>query len=128
MNYNQQKNIKYNKLLNNNSDTNSDINSEELPISTIYDANNNFTITFFENLDSVSNMFSPLGISIILSLIHLGALYNTNNQLTNLLGIKYNIEDIKYLYHHFNNEVIKITNVFIANNKIKINKEYLHMI
>jgi serine protease inhibitor len=102
--------------------------SDQVPSKSIYDANNEFTIILFENLDQASNIFSPLSISFALSLIHLAALGNTNNQLTTLLGTKYSVDDLKRLYGQFNNKVIKINNALIINNKIKINKEYLQMI
>ena len=102
--------------------------SEHTPSKNIYDANNDFTINLFENLDGASNIFSPLSLSYALSLIHLAALGNTNNQLTKVLGTKYDIDDLNLLNQQFNNSVIKMNTAFIINKKIRVNNEYLEMI
>ncbi|XWV26903.1 serpin [Tupanvirus soda lake] len=101
---------------------------ENFPKKTITDANNQFSIILFENLDGASNIISPLSISFVLSLVQLAALGNTNKQLTNILGYKYSSDELKRIYTLFNNQVLKMTNALIINKKIHVNKEYLELI
>lgn len=113
------------------SDHNSEIklnNGLDMIKNNIPDANNMFTLSMFDNLDGSSNLFSPIGISFALSLVHLGAIGNTNNELTKLLGYKYTLDDLEYIHELFNNEIMTINNVMIINQNNKINKEYLNMI
>lgn len=91
-------------------------------------ANNQFTTTLFDGLDSASNIISPLSVSFALSLVHLGAMGETNNQLTHLLGYKYGLDDLKYLYKQFNSDIISMSNILIINKNIGINQEYVDMI
>lgn len=107
------------------------ITTEENPQSqhkTMADANNSFTINMFDNLDGASNLFSPISITYALSLIHLAALGNTDNQLTKLFNYKYSVDDLEQIYKLFNNNVIQMTNLLLVNNKYKINKVYVDMI
>ncbi|XWV25564.1 hypothetical protein QJ856_gp0190 [Tupanvirus deep ocean] len=101
---------------------------DSVPKKTITDANNEFSIILFENLDGASNIISPLSISFLLSLVHLAALGNTNRQLTNVLGYKYSSDELKRVHTLFNNDVMKMTNALIINKKIHVNKEYLELV
>ena len=100
----------------------------EPKFSSITDANNNFTIVLFENLDGASNIISPLSITFAISLLHLASIGNTNKQLTNLLGYKYSANELEYIYGLLNNSIIKMTNALIINKNNKINKEYVDMV
>lgn len=94
-----------------------------MPKQTPSDANNIFTINLYENLDGASNIISPLSISIALSLINL-IIFGDINQLTNILGYKYNVDILEYLYKLFNSDIMKMTNVLIINKMVNFNKEY----
>lgn len=91
-------------------------------------ANIIFTINLFDSLDGASNLISPISICLALGLLQLGAKGTTDMELTRLLLHKYNLDELKYLYQHFNNDVIRMENIFIINNKIKINQEYLDLV
>ncbi len=126
MNYHR-KYVKYRKkynelkqLMNLDIDTTSDNN--------MIDANNEFTIDLFENLDGASNIFSPLAISFPLSLIQLGCIGQTSTQMTNILGHMYSIDELLILKKSFNNQVLKIENMLIYNKKINIKPAYIDMI
>ncbi|AVL94588.1 serine proteinase inhibitor [Moumouvirus australiensis] len=96
--------------------------------SKISDANHQFTINTFNNFDTASNIFSPLSLNYTLSLLHLGALDKTNNELVKLLKYKYSLDDLDYIKNIFNDESIKMSNLFIINDKYKINKEYIDLV
>lgn len=98
-----------------------------IPKNTITDANNNLTINLYENLEGASNLFSPISITFVLSLLDLAAIGSTDEQLIRFLNYKYSLDDLENLYTMFNNNIMKINIMFIINNK-KINNEYLNMI
>lgn len=90
--------------------------------------NYQFTIELFDNLQGTSNIFSPISIIFCLGLIQLSAAGRTDQQLTKILGHKYNLSELEYLYRTFNNSVMKITNAMIIDYDSRINEEYLDMI
>jgi len=92
------------------------------------DGNNEFTIDLFDNLESASNIFSPLGIIFALSLIHQGTLGVSSSQITKVLGYKYSTDDLKQNHELFNNSVIKMINVFIINKNLGLKKDYTNTI
>lgn len=92
------------------------------------DASIFFTLNLFDSLDGASNLISPLSISFALGMIQLATIGNTDKELTNLFNHKYNLDELQYIYRHFNNEIVKMNNVFIINQNKPINKEYLQMI
>nr|AEX63108.1 uncharacterized serpin-like protein [Moumouvirus Monve] len=96
--------------------------------SKISDANHSFTINTFNNFDTASNIFSPLSLNYALSILHLGALNKTNNELINLLKYKYNFDDLEYIKNIFNDDSIKMSNLFLINNNYKINEEYVDLV
>lgn len=95
--------------------------------SLIYNVNNPLCIKLFDNLEKGS-VFSPISIKLILSLIHLNSYGKTNNELTNLFGYKYTIGELMSIYKTFNNNIIKMTNTIIINNKYKVNDKQLKSI
>ncbi|AGF85572.1 serine proteinase inhibitor [Moumouvirus goulette] len=96
--------------------------------SKISNANHLFTINTFNNFDKASNIFSPLSLNYALSILHLGALNKTNNELINLLKYKYNFDDLEYIKNIFNDDSIKMSNLFLINDKYKINEEYINLV
>ena len=73
-------------------------------------------------------VFSPLSITFALSLLHLGARGNTDKQLTELFGHKYSVNELNDIYTLFNNDVMRLTNALIINEKYKVNDQYMNMI
>lgn len=94
----------------------------------ITEANNHFAIDFFENFDGASNIFSPISIIYVLSLIHLAAIGRTDTQLTNLLGHKFSVDDLHGVKKLFDSDSIKMMTEAIINKKYQINPEYIDMI
>ena len=91
-------------------------------------SNINFTINLFKNLTGNSNIVSPFSLEFALEILHLAAIGNTDTQLTNLFGHKYSIDELEYYNKLFNNDIMKINNAFIINDKIVLNKKYLDTI
>lgn len=77
---------------------------------------------------SKPTLFSPLGITFSLSLLHQSAQNNTNQELTNTLTQKYTLTDLNNIYNTFNNDTIKMSNSIIINNKYTPNQKYLNQI
>lgn len=94
----------------------------------ITDANNFFTIAMFDDLEGASNLFSPICVSILISLMQLAAINKTDQQLTKILQYKYSLDELEYMHKNFNNDVIKMSNILIVNDEFAINKEYRKMI
>ncbi len=92
------------------------------------DASLIFTMHLFDSLDGASNLISPINVSFALGLLQLVARGVTSNELTRLLSHKYNLDELKYIHSHFNNSVVKMTNVLIVDDKININQEYLDIV
>lgn len=92
------------------------------------DANNEFTIDLFDNLDGASNIFSPLAISFALSLIHLGSIGQASEQLTRVLGYKYDADELKTLRKSFNNQVFIMENALLYDKNIRIKMPYMQMV
>ena len=83
-------------------------NLSVIPINPTYrDINYDFTLNMFENFDSVSNLFSPIGMINSLVLIHIGAIQDTNNLLSHVIGAKFSIDDISRYSNLFNNQNLK---------------------
>lgn len=85
-----------------------------------------FAINIYDNLDGASNLISPLSVIYFISLFHLIALGNTSDQLTKVLGHKYNIEELSRFYQILNNDFIKMI-TFILVNGNEINQEYFKL-
>lgn len=79
------------------------------------DTNYYLTLELFNNLDSISNIFSPLSLMIGLTAIHTGAFGRTNNQLVDILGTKYQISDLEKYPKIFNNSCISIETLVMTN-------------
>jgi serpin B/serpin B11/12 len=92
------------------------------------DANNEFTIDLFDNLDGASNIFSPLAISFALSLIQLGTIGLAKSQLLELVGHNYDANELITLKKSFNNQVMKVINVIVYDEKINIKLQYQQII
>ena len=86
--------------------------------------NNTLTIKLFNQMNN-NNVFSPLSIIFALSLLHLSAFGNTENELSNLFNYKYSINELQQIYTIFNNDIMNLANALIINNKYKINEQYL---
>ena len=80
--------------------------------------------------DSFENhaVYSPLSISYILSLLHIGAVDNTDAQLTDLLGRKKSMEDLVKSSILWNKSVTKLANVIVVNEKMPVKQEYLDIV
>ena len=100
-------------------------NLENNPL--ISQTNNTLCIKLFDKLGK-GIVFSPISITLILSLIHLNSYDKTNNELTSLFGYKYRLGELKSIYKTFNNNIIKMTNTIIINNKYKVNNKQLKSI
>ena len=71
-----------------------------IPKNTITDANNNLTINLYENLEGASNLFSPISITFVLSLLDLAAqiyLMGMNVNYKNYKDIMCSLEFLKVL-------------------------------
>jgi serine protease inhibitor len=89
----------------------------------ISNSNHHFTLDFFNNLDSSTVIFSPLGIIFSLALIQLASRGKSEEELFKILKYQYTIDDLKAIYQTFN-----ISNLLIINNNQRINKDYIQMI
>ncbi len=88
---------------------------------------NVLAIELFGQMDK-NPIFSPLSIMFALSLIHLGAEQNTDKELTNLFNHKHNKNELQSINNTFNNNIIKMANCIIINNKFKVNKNFTNSI
>lgn len=88
---------------------------------------NNFNVKFANVLDD-DYIYSPLGITFILSLIHLGTYKNTEKEFNYLFEYKYKINELNDIYNIFNNDNIKMTNTFFINDKYDISEKYINKI
>ena len=109
-------------------DSNHSNHSDKEDNKRIANTNNHFAIDLFENFDGASNLFSPISITYAISLVHLGALGKTDDQLTELFGHKFSTDDLQSIKTLFNNDIIKMISMILINNNYKINNEYLEMI
>lgn len=89
----------------------------------ISNSNHQFTLEFFNNLDTSSIIFSPIGIIFSLALLQLASRGKSEEELFNILKYRYTIDDLKTIYNTFN-----ISNLLIINNNQRINKDYIQMI
>lgn len=80
------------------------------------------------NILEKDKIFSPLNLVYALSLVHLGALGNTEKQMTEFFGRKHSIEELKKIKLLFNNNTIKMANALLVNKDLPIKKEYLNLI
>lgn len=94
----------------------------------ISNANNKLTIELFDNFDGASNLFSPLSVIFALSILQLGALGETNNQLSRIFDHKYNLDELQYIHQLLYKNVIRMSNYILINKINKINDEYIGMI
>lgn len=91
-------------------------------------SNLDFTTKIYNNLDGASNLFSPISLEFLLSLLHLGIIGHSNNQLTDLLAHKYSTEELKLIHSIFNNDIMSTNNILMVNKKIGINEKYKVMV
>lgn len=73
-------------------------------------------------------VYSPLSITYILSLLHHGAVENTDHQFNNLITTKHSIETLTLMSKLFNSDIVKLTNMLIINQKFIVRQEYLDML
>ena len=65
------------------------------------------------NMMNKDTIFSPASIAFALSLIHLGAINQTNDELTSFFGDKLEITDLLSVYNVLNNNGIKTSNMLV---------------
>ncbi len=88
---------------------------------------NVLAIKLFDKMDK-NPIFSPLSIMFALSLIHLCAEQNTDKELTSFITHKHNPNELQAIQNTFNNNIIKMGNCIIINNKFKVNKKFTNSI
>jgi serine protease inhibitor len=71
---------------------------------------------------------SPLSITYIMTMLHLGSSGNTALQITNLLSIKNSLDDLITCSKIFNTNIIKLANAVLVNKNMPIKEEYLQMV
>ena len=87
-------------------------------------ANNEMAAKLMKTLPKGS-VFSPLSIGYALSLVHQGAIGNTETELTKFLGRKYTMDDLSALLKQFNNDLMKLTNALVINKNYVLHDSYL---
>lgn len=92
----------------------------------VTDANYAFALRVFDNIDSASNIFSPLALIMGLTTIHIGALGRTNNQLTDILGTKYEPDDLNRYAGLFDPSSISLNTILLTNDT-HIDRTYLNL-
>jgi len=116
------------KLFQRAGNTDSDTDTIDMMFDTaLIDANHQFTINLFDNLDSASNIISPASLTYALGLLQLTSAGKTDQELRQVIGTKYDenqLETLKSLLE----EPIKMTHIIIANKLTKINPNYLAMV
>lgn len=115
--------FKYLSLLNKLQTGGAEIDENIFDNTKLSDSNHSFTIDLFDNLDGSSNIFSPISIIFCLSLLQLASRGRTEEQLYSIIGYRFSVNELKYLFRTFNNRVMKITNVFFINYSQKINED-----
>ncbi|XWV24548.1 serine proteinase inhibitor [Tupanvirus deep ocean] len=97
------------------------------PATNIHQSSNVLAQKLFNTLDD-NCVYSPLSIAYIMSLLHLGAVGNTEKQITDLMVIKNSIEDLVSCSKLFNKDIIKLANAIIVNKDMPVKTEYLEMV
>lgn len=90
---------------------------------------NRLGIELFSKLGN-DKVFSPLSIGFLLSLVHQGSRNKTSDELTSVMGIKYDLEQMKKMYANFNIHCVKVSNMILINNNFasSINAEYTNSV
>ncbi|XWV25781.1 serpin [Tupanvirus soda lake] len=96
------------------------------PATNIHQSSNTLAQKLFNVLEN-NSVYSPLSIAYIMSLLHLGAVGNTEKQITDLMVIKNSVEDLVSCSKLFNRDVIKLANAIIVNKDMPVKPEYLEM-
>lgn len=91
-------------------------------------SNDKISTEIFENFDGANNLFSPIGLTLILSMIKLAASEKSNIQLEKIIGNEYQLDAMNSIMSFFNNNFSKIINIFLVNKSSMINPEYKIMI
>ena len=89
--------------------------------------NNHLAILINNSLDSASNIISPIGIYLILTLIKSGATGKSNNELDEKIGDKLDILDVHFFMKQFNNEYISIINQIIVADINYLDKKFISL-
>lgn len=71
------------------------------------------------------SIFSPLSLTLILSMLHHGATGNTESQIYKLFQHKNTLEDLYAVSQYYNSDVIKMTNIIFIDKTAPIKKKYL---
>ncbi|XWV25766.1 serpin [Tupanvirus soda lake] len=115
-------------------DDGSSSDNEEISLSHIKDdsppnTHHNMSNWKLLNILGRNSVYSPLSISHLLSVLHLGAKGNTNKQLASFLGKKYTSTELLKEFDIFNNDVVKFCNALIVNSgKCELDKDYINKI
>lgn len=96
-------------------------------VSNLGKSNNTLAWKLFSALEKDS-VYSPLSIAYILSLLHSATVENSEKQLTDLLGVKYTLNDFKALMSLFNTDIVKMANAIIVNQSVKIEDSYMDFV
>ena len=73
-------------------------------------------------------LLSPLSIAYIMSMLHLGASGNTDTQLTELMGRRNSLSNLKTAFDLFNKSGVKLANAIFVRDDAKIHDEYFQAI
>ena len=91
---------------------------------------NDLAKKLFDSMTKANQLvYSPFSIEYILSLLHLGAVDNTYDQLTNLLGRETKMEHLLAMVKTFNDESVKMANALIVNkNNLSVDPSYVEIV
>lgn len=95
--------------------------------SNLYQSSNILAQKLFNTFEEKS-VYSPLSIAYILSLLHFGAVENTDKQLTDLLAVKNSLENLFIASKTFNTSIIKLANAIVINKCMPVKQEYLDIV
>jgi serpin B/serpin B11/12 len=89
-------------------------------------SNNSLACKLYDVMEDES-VLSPLSIGYITSLLHLGSVAGTENELTALMGRKNSLEELRAVFDLFNSDVVNLANAILVNKNMPIEKKYLEM-
>ncbi len=79
-------------------------------------------------MDGASNIFSPLSIAYILSLLAISSESETKKQLIDFLGIVPNTNELEDVYATANTDTMKMSNLMIISDRFELDPKYIQMI
>jgi serine protease inhibitor len=90
------------------------------------ESNNQFAWLLFDCLEK-NTVFSPISIAYILSLLHLGAVGETERQISDVKR-KLSVQELAAMVSLFNSDIIKMANAVIVNKTMQVKVDYLQMV